>query len=222
MDLWEAMESRHSVRSYDGQKITGEVKAALSSFIRDCNEESGLHMQLVLDEPKGFDGLMAHYGKFVGVTNYLALIGPKGADLDEKCGYYGEKVVLKAQQLGLNSCWVGMTYSKVKSAFQIAAGEKLALVIAMGYGATQGSAHRSKPMEAVIDGEGDYPQWFKQGLQAALLAPTALNQQKFRFALHGGNQVSAKAGFGAFTKVDLGIAKYHFEIGAGKENFTWV
>ena len=24
------------------------------------------------------------------------------------------------------------------------------------------------------------------------------------------------------TKVDLGIAKYHFELGAGKENFKWI
>lgn len=80
--------------------------------------ESGLHMQLVLDEPKGFDGFMAHYGKFSGVKNYIAVIGKKGRDLEEKCGYYGEKVVLYAQRLGLNTCWVALTYSKIKTAFQ--------------------------------------------------------------------------------------------------------
>lgn len=87
---------------------------------RQCNRESGLHIQLVLDEPRGFGGLPAHYGKFSGVKNYIALIGKKSPNLEEACGYYGEKIVLRAQQLGLNTCWVAMTYSKVKTAFQIA------------------------------------------------------------------------------------------------------
>ena len=68
------------------------------------------HIQLVTDEPKAFDGFMAHYGKFSGVKNYIALIGKKGPKLEETCGYYGGKgLVLLAQQLGLNSCWVAMT-----------------------------------------------------------------------------------------------------------------
>ena len=55
----------------------------------------------------------------------------------------------------------------------------------------------------------------------ALLAPTAINQQKFKFSLHDGNKVSVKAGLGFYSKVDLGIVKYHFEIGAGVKNFEW-
>ena len=49
---------------------------------------------------------------------------------------------------------------------------------------------------------------------------TAMNQQKFRFTLNG-NQVSAKAGIGFYAKVDLGIVKYHFEVGAGKTGWEW-
>lgn len=220
MELWEAMQKRHSVRSYTDQKIEGDTADALRSFIAQCNAESGLHMQLVLDEPKGFDGFMAHYGKFSGVKNYIAVIGKKGRDLEEKCGYYGEKVVLYAQQLGLNTCWVALTYSKIKTAFQMDAGEKLCLVIAIGYGKTQGAAHSSKPKESVMKLDGSAPDWFQKGVEAALLAPTAMNQQKFVFSLSG-NTVSAKAGIGFYTKVDLGIAKYHFEIGAGTQNFQW-
>ncbi|MGN0182831.1 MAG: nitroreductase family protein [Candidatus Ornithomonoglobus sp.] len=221
MELIEAIKNRHSVRSYDERKIEGDVKKELLGFIEQCNRESGLHMQLVLDEPKAFGGFMAHYGKFSGVKNYIALIGKKGSDLDEKCGYYGEKVVLKAQQLGLNTCWVALTYSKIKTAFQIDNGEKLCVVIAVGYGTTQGTAHRSKPIDSVINtADGASPAWFKAGTEAALLAPTAMNQQKFTFALNG-NKVSAKAGAGFYSRLDLGIVKYHFEIGAGTENFRW-
>lgn len=219
MDLLQAMSNRHSVRSYTDQPIEGKTKEDLLSFIEKCNEESGLHMQLVLNEPNAFDSFMAHYGKFSGVKNYIAIIGQKGPDLEEKAGYYGEKVVLHAQTMGLNTCWVAMTYSKIKTAFQIDKGEKLCLVISIGYGTTQGIPHHSKSKESVINTQTT-PEWFTKGIEAALLAPTAVNQQKFTFSLDG-NTVSAKAGIGFYSKIDLGIAKYHFEIGAGKDNFQW-
>ena len=43
------------------------------------------------------------YTSFSGVKNYIALIGKKSPNLEEACGYYGEKIVLRAQQLGLNT-----------------------------------------------------------------------------------------------------------------------
>lgn len=220
MNLTQAMEQRHSVRSYNGKKIEGEVKEKLEQEIKACNKESGLHLQLVLNEPKAFDGFMAHYGKFSGVMNYIAMIGPKGKDLEEKVGYYGERLVLYAQRLGLNTCWVAMTYSKIKSAFVVNPGEKLCLVIAIGYGSSEGTAHRSKVESEVSSAEGNPPAWFTEGVKASLLAPTAMNQQKYKFTLNG-NRVLAEAGKGFYTRIDLGIAKYHFELGAGKDNFTW-
>ncbi|MCD8357218.1 MAG: nitroreductase family protein [Clostridia bacterium] len=219
MNITEAMHARHSVRQYIDKPIKTEAIAALEEEIHVCNQESGLHIQLVLNEPKAFSSFMAHYGKFNGVKNYIALIGKKGPDFDEKCGYYGERLVLLAQQLGLNTCWVAMTYSKVKSAFEIDRGEKLCVVIALGYGETQGTAHKSKPIGEVMKADKPVPAWFQSGVEAALLAPTAMNQQKFLFTRNG-NQVSVKAGIGFYTKVDLGIVKYHFEMGAGN-HFEW-
>jgi len=220
MNLTEAMKERHSVRQYKNKPLDAETISALQTEIDLCNTESGLHIQLVTNEPKAFDGFMAHYGKFSGVTNYIAMIGKKGADLEETCGYYGERLVLKAQQMGLNTCWVAMTYSKIKTAFTIGSGEKLCVVISLGYGETQGIPHKSKSVSEVTKVSGPLPDWFKAGIEAALLAPTAVNQQKFTFTLRG-NHVSAKAGMGFYTKIDLGIVKYHFEIGAGTEHFIW-
>ena len=220
MDLLEAIERRHSVRAYESREIETGAKEALLSLINTCNAESGLHIQLVLNEPKAFDCFLAHYGRFRNVTNYIAMVGKDDAELDEKCGYYGEKIVLRAQQLELNTCWVGLTYSKTKMAFQVDEGEKLCLVIAIGYGATQGNSHKIKQAHEVMSLDRKAPAWFKRGIHAALLAPTAINQQKFTFILKG-DTVTAKAGVGFYSKVDLGIVKYHFELGAGKENFTW-
>lgn len=220
MNLQEAIEQRHSVRQYTDKPIPTEVIAALQEEIAACNREGNLHIQLVADEPKAFDSTMAHYGKFSGVKNYIALIGPKGKQLDELCGYYGERVALKAQQLGLNTCWVAMTYKKIPQAFDIEPGEKLTVVIAFGYGKTQGAAHKVKAADEVSNCGPDSPAWFAAGVRAALLAPTAMNQQKFTLTCTG-DVVRAKAGRGFYAKVDLGIVKYHFEIGAGAQNFRW-
>ena len=220
MNIKEAMAARHSVRQYKKQALTAEAVSALQAEIEACNKESGLHIQLVTNEPKAFDGFMAHYGKFSGVKNYIALVGKKGPDLDEKCGYYGERLVLLAQSLGVNSCWVAMSYDKSKAGCKLDAGEKLCVVISLGYGATQGVPHKSKSAEQVMAAKGEVPQWFRAGVEAALLAPTAMNQQKFKFVLEDG-AVAASAGMGFYSKVDLGIAKYHFELGAGRKNFRW-
>lgn len=220
MEPMECMRQRHSVRSYDDRPISADVLRQLREEIAACNREGGLHIQLVTDEPKAFDSFMAHYGKFSGVRNYLALVGKKGADLDEKCGYYGERLALKAQQLGLNTCWVALTYKKIPGAFEVRPGEKLTVVLALGYGKTQGFEHKSKPAAAVSNLTDASPAWFRAGVEAALLAPTAMNQQKFTLT-QTGSSVAAKAGLGFYAKVDLGIVKYHFELGAGHSSFSW-
>lgn len=218
MDIMEAMKQRHSVRQYQDRPLEEAAAAALKEEIARCNQESGLHIQLVLNEPKAFDGFMAHYGSFRGVTNYIAMVGR--ANSEEACGYYGERLVLLAQQLGLNTCWVAMSYTKIKTAYTVLPGEKLWVVIALGYGENQGTAHVSKPMDKVSQAVEPAPAWFRKGVEAALLAPTAVNQQKFCFLLED-DGVIAKAGWGPCSKIDLGIAKYHFELGAGKENVIW-
>lgn len=220
MDFKQAINERHSVRQYIDKPISDDIKAKLTEYVAEQNEESGLRIQVLFNEPQAFNCFMADYGSFKNVTNYIALVGKKADDLDEKCGYYGEKIVLFAQTLGLNTCWVGMSYSKSKARFDILKCEKLCLMIALGYGENQGKPHKSKSYDDVVKSTLPAPDWFKKGVNAALLAPTAINQQKFTF-FYDGKCVWAKAGLGFFSKVDLGIAKAHFEIGAGKENVVW-
>lgn len=218
----EAIVARHSVRQYIEKPIEAEKIAELRALIEECNRKGGTHIQLVTNEPKAFEGGMAKYGKFSGISNYIAIVGKKGDDVN--LGYYGEKVVLRAQMLGLNACWVGLSFSKQPDAYQVPEGEKLFCVISLGYGANQGVQHKIKPIEEFAEVNGPMPEWFRQGMEAAILAPTAVNQQKFRFVLRDGNKVEAQARFSfiGYSKIDLGIAKYHFEVGAGKENFIWI
>lgn len=228
MTLEEAIEARHSVRAYKEQSLAENVVKVLEEKIAVLNREGKLHIQLIQNEPKAFLGTMAKYGKFRNVGNYIVMAGQKADDLDERVGYYGEQLVLLAQTLGLNTCWVGLSYSKVPGTYELGEDEKIACYIAIGYGETQGVSHKIKTVEQVSNASDITPSWFKKGIEAALLAPTAVNQQKFSFE-HVGvknncHQIRAKKGFSmiGYTKIDLGIAKYHFEIGAGEVNFEWI
>jgi len=253
MTIQEAIEARHSVRAYTGQPLATDVVEVLEEKIRELNEKGHLHMQLIRNETKAFQGKLAKYEKFRGVNDYIVMAGQKAAikreksqtcldssereqarmqfkadDLDERIGYYGEQLVLLAQTLGLNTCWVGLSYSKVPGTYILEAGEVIEAYISIGYGETQGVSHKIKRVEQVSNANDLTPSWFRQGVEAALLAPTAVNQQKFFFEYIPGRdgkpvQVLAKRNFSliGYTKMDLGIAKYHFEIGAGKENFEW-
>ena len=228
MTIQEAIEARHSVRAFKKQTLTDDIVKMLEEKITELNIKGQLHMQLVLTEPKAFQGTLAKYGKFRNANNYIVIAGKKAEDLDERIGYYGEHIVLLAQTLGLNTCWVGLSYSKVPGTYVLDEGEKIACYIAIGYGETQGSGHKIKTVEQVSNASDITPSWFKKGVEAALLAPTAVNQQKFSFEHVGVKNnchlIRAKKGFSmiGYTKMDLGIAKYHFEIGAGEVNFEWV
>lgn len=223
-NIIDAIKARHSVRKYSDKPIEDDKLSILKQEIERSNAEGGLHIQLVLDEPRAFASGLLKYGAFSGVRNYLVMAGPQGEEAEEKIGYYGERIVLLAQSMGLNSCWVGLTYKKIPGTFTLAEGEAVHCVISLGYGLNQGAQHSMKPMEKFYESSADIPDWFRAGLEAALLAPTAINQQKFKFILHEGGKVEAKAlsSMAGYTHVDLGIAKYHFEVAAGKSNFEWI
>jgi len=225
----EALENRHSVRQYQDRTLSREVVAALNIELERLNRLGSLNMQLVTDERRAFSGLLA-YGKFSNVESYVMLIGPKSPALEYNAGYCGQQFVIYAQQLGLNTCWVGLTYRKVKERFILGPDEKILGCIAVGYGIDGGVSRKSKSPGQVSNVGPDTPAWFARGVRAALLAPTAVNQQKFRFEYVAPGAPGAKAGVRprrifspvGYTKIDLGIAMRNFEIAAGTENFTWI
>ena len=215
MTIQEAIAARHSVRAYTAEPIPQELRSQLDACALECSNEGSVHIFIRYDDPDGFDSRLAHYGNFKNVNNYIVLAGKKDKDFDLRCGYYGEKLVLFAQQLGLNTCWVALTFNKRKVKEILPDGESLCMVIALGYGETQGTAHKGKTARDVSVG-ADAPDWFAEGVNAALLAPTATNQQKFQFAYRDGEAHLRSKGIGTCLQTDLGIVKYHFEAVTGK------
>ena len=175
MEILELMKQRHSVRQYKDIAVVSKQRTVLNELIEKINHDAGLHIQIFYDEPQCFDSMKARYGHFAGVKNYIALVGKKSPQMDEVLGYYGEEIVLKIQELGLNSCWVAVTHGKSKA--DICKDEKELCLIAFGHGETQGVPHKDKPLQAVCNYTENMPEWFLNGVEAALLAPTAMNQQ---------------------------------------------
>lgn len=222
MDTLQLMKSRHAVRQYTDKKIEGETLEELKKVISSAKEKSGLKFQLLLNEPNAFDCRMSRKLGFKNANNYIAIIGKKTFENEMNAGYFGTEIVLKAQELGLNTCFVAATFSKRKAKYTLNAGEKLICIITVGYGETQGTAHINCSIDKLCDFRGDMPPWFMKGMEYAMLAPTALNKQKFCLILRNGNEVKLTDRGGACKGVTLGIVKYHFEKGAGKENFKFV
>ena len=128
-DIMEVIRARHSVRQYLDKPIPVEIRNELNAYAEELNRNGGLNMQVIYDEPECFNTRMAHYGRFLGCSNYIAVIGKKAEDLDERGGYYGELLVLKAQQLGLNTCWAALTHGKSKAT--INSGEREVILISL-------------------------------------------------------------------------------------------
>ena len=220
MDMMELMRARHSVRKYTAKPIEPEKVERLQGEIDAINRESGLFFAAVTDNEAIFKANQPSYGSFSGCRNCLLLFG--GKKQAEEVGYYGERLVLFAQSLGLNTCWCALTFEKKAVPIAAPEGMKLFIAVALGYGETQGVPHKNKPTEKLAGLTDQSPPWFRRGVEAALLAPTAVNQQRFRLEQAGERGVRARALLGPCYKIDIGIVRYHFELGAGKENFDWV
>lgn len=218
MDLKEAMSQRHMVRKYTTRPLPAEIVKQLNDRAERMNEIYGISITLKTEDTRAFNALI----KLIlakGVRNYFIMAGKDTPDLDEKLGYCGAELMLYAQTLGLNTWWVGGTFNR-KLMTEMSSGNRVVGVIAVGYGQNQGVPHKSKTAEQVSRYDGDAPEWFRQGIDGALLAPTALAKQAFMIT-GSGKRVSIECDNGIFTGVDTGLVKYHFELGAGKNNFEW-
>lgn len=209
----EAIQLRHSVRAYQNRKIEQEKVDQLKAIIDMANREGNLHLQFVEDAGKTFKRILSKVMGLSSAPSVIACVGPDDATLDERIGYYGEKIVLAAQCMGLNTCWAG-TFQRNGVPAEIRDGERLVIVIAIGYGENQGKQRKSKTPEQVSSVQGSQPDWFSFGVEMALRAPTAINQQSFEIRLKDNGSVDFADKGGPFSKVDLGIVKYHFTVGA--------
>ena len=233
MTIQEAINVRTSRRKYlEEQLDVGHVEQ-LQELIATYNQVGGFRIELVLNNGAAFKGFTRSYGMLDGVSHYLGFIAhDEDPHADEKIGYYGELLVLHATMLGLGTCWVGGTFSKSKTPFTLATGERLACLITVGKVEVEPSTrekfiykltHRkTKDAGEMFVADGAAPDWFLEGMEAVKKAPSAMNKQPVMFAYQN-NQVTAsvKSTTKYLIAFDLGIAKLHFELASGGGVWEW-
>ncbi len=221
----EAIDLRISRRSFKGQ-MPEEAMKQIKELVQQVNEQSGLAFRFLHHGATVFGGISKSYGLFSGVGSLLVLAGKNNDEnLLERIGYYGERLVLEATKLGLGTCWVGGTFDKDRLGQALPPEEKLVAVIPIGpvkekrslsEGFIRGLMHRkSKQPQDLYTADGTPPAWFLQGVEAALKAPSAINRQPVRFTWKDEVVTAGVDGEPEHQLIDLGIAKLHFEIGAG-------
>lgn len=221
----ETIRERHSVREYDGKPLSRAEFDALGAVVEECARESGLDIQLVGDNPEAFN-VIARFGLIRGCRMHIAFVvdGAKTGDVaaDEAIGYWGQKIVLAAQDMGLNTCWCAL-FSRKKSHAVVVPGKKVRLVIAVGHGKTQGFSRKTKSVEALSSVEcAKAPAWFAAAMEAAQLAPTAMNNQNFKITLlSDGKTVRIDAPKSGLNVIDEGIVRCNFEIAANEAGADW-
>ena len=221
----ETIRERHSVREYDGEPLAQVEFDALGAVVEECARESGLDIQLVGDNPEVFS-VIARFGLIRGCHTHVAFVvdDAKARDVaaDEAIGYWGQKIVLAAQDMGFNTCWCALC-SRKKSRAVVAPGKKIRLIIAVGHGKTQGAPRKTKSVGTLSSVECEKaPAWFATAMEAAQLAPTAMNNQNFKITLlSDGKTVRIDAPQSGLNVIDEGIVRCNFEIAANEAGADW-
>jgi nitroreductase len=232
----DAILERRSIRRYAAKPVEATGLEAMRRVCADFRPFSSARSVLVADPAEDiFRGIPGGYGKVSGAPALVAFIGDmRSPDVQEALGYMGEGIILEATALGLATCWVGGFFSPKRAAAiaKIAPNERVLAVTPIGY-AREGSSLQERamsrfgrnwqrrPLSDLVTGikENERLDWMKAALQAARLAPSAMNRQPWRFLVDRNSiTVSADSTLNptmvVSKRLDCGIAMLHIEIGA--------
>lgn len=233
---YDAINVRCSRRIYDKSKpVTSEIKDRLHFICNSFRPYSSARVEFVSEPP---DDIFAHslgiYGNIKNAPSFLAFIGDMSdPHVQEKVGYTGEGIILEATTLGLSTCWVALFYNarKVKSMISLDRHEKLIAVSPTGYSTEQwtfqrkmmsgfGINHKRNHLSAIVNGleEPQWDDWARAAVEAARIAPSAVNRQPWKFEIARDGITVSTAGhgpeFNISRRLDCGIAMMHIELGA--------
>jgi nitroreductase len=231
-----AIKKRRSRRHFDPHRsIESDILAKLDTFCQQFRPFPHARAYLVSEPAKDiFKGIVGDYGKISGAPAFIAFIGDMRApSVQEEVGYTGEGIILEATALGLNTCWVAGFFrpESVASLVEIKNNERVLAVTPVGYASrfeslTErlmtgfGLTHRRLPLSKLVSGwrVDNLPEWAKVSLEAARLAPSAVNRQPWGFDVDGsGITVFVRTSgpeFNVSKRLDCGIAMLHIEVAA--------
>lgn len=235
-----AVFTRRSRRRFDGKPAEPWALAKVGEVCDGFHPFGAARVVLVRKAPQEvFKGVVGSYGSVRDAPHCLVMSGPE--DAAAEVGYVGQAAVLEATALGLGTCWIGGMFRPdvATSLVALAPGERVFAVSPLGR-ATQSKSlgekiatamvksQTRKPSEEIAPGSDGWPEWAKKGVEAARMAPSALNIQPWRFTF-GADTVTLstdgkKDSCGIPKRLDCGIAMLHFELGAWMVGMrgTWI
>ncbi|MFC1920377.1 nitroreductase family protein [Chloroflexota bacterium] len=232
-----AIEKRRSRRRYIEENLKSSQLKRIQSLCNDFQPFPSARAVLVKESPDDvFKGIIGSYGLIRGAKSFIAFIGNvRSPYVQEQVGYTGEGIMLQAEVMNLNTCWVGGFFRRdmVSSLVDMEKNEQVFAITPIGYAVEEptfgeklitgfGWTHKRKPLSKMVIGlkDTEWPEWMKSSLQAARLAPSAVNRQPWRFIADeksitvAVNDKSLKRETQISKRLDCGIAMLHIEVAA--------
>lgn len=217
------IDKRVSRREFKNIDLTEELKQKITSLVTQMNENGGLESQVVFNAD-GDD--FPTYGRFINPRNYIKMLCDESLeDYNFKIGYHGQKLVLKLVEMGLGTCWAGISFSRVKA--QIPVGKRLRAVIMFGFVDDEMSDFEkyimsstsvvSRDVKCFYHPKETVPEIFLEGIKAVSRAPSAMNRQPVNFIFNDKKALAYVEKPDTLQGIGLGIAVKHFEIGSNGE-----
>lgn len=212
LSLYESIYTRYSVRKYENKKITELYDEIKDIFAGTVPLDPGIKTSIAIYD-KG------------NVPCEILLMSEKKAGWLENIGYIGEQLVLFLTAKGLGTCWVGMPNRIMSISGKVGhiPGMDPVIIINCGWPAASlmcPMGRKRRPMQDIVQGEMDSV--MTRLLEAARIAPSAVNGQPWRFKVDDGKLHVFCCGKGllasTFTRnlihIDIGIVLTHVSIAA--------
>ncbi|MBN2239237.1 MAG: hypothetical protein JW712_05650 [Dehalococcoidales bacterium] len=234
---YKVIEKRRSRRRYEEKTLKVNHLRRIQTFCDGFQPFKGVRSVLITEPPDNvFKGIIGSYGTIKGAQAFIAFIGnTKNPAVEEQVGYTGEGIVLEAEAAGMNTCWVGGLFRReiVDSLIELDANEKVYAITPIGYATKKlnleekvmagfGIMHRRKSLSELVKGlkMRNWPKWMEPTLQAARLAPSAVNRQPWTFLVDENsitvavNDKKLRRESVMSKRLCCGIAMLHIEVAA--------
>lgn len=158
MDYKSLIVNGRSVRHFKETAVDAAKILELQAFIADCKKlvpSIAIEAKFFAgdDTYKRLYGIAGYQGVMIEAPNYLVLLSEDKPQHLENAGYVGERAILKARDLGLDSCWISYSdRDMVKTVLNLDTDMEVVALIALGY------ASSTKKVEGIAKTGDNYSQ----------------------------------------------------------------
>ncbi len=144
MDFKSLIVKGRSVRDFKETPVDAKILTELEKYVEDCKKlVPSIDIEAKFyagdDTYKRLYGIAGYQGVMIQAPNYLVIISEDKPQHLENAGYVGERTILKARDLGVDSCWVSYSdRDMVKKTLGLETDKEVVALIALGYGANHG------------------------------------------------------------------------------------